>query len=89
MLLHFATFVVLTIFSKYSNIGFDKAPKQLKAGKRKLLEDMPEMQEERERYQPGGRGIHRNREMDDEDDEPKKRKKFGDEYKAKVCINFY
>ena len=61
--------------------GFDKTPKQLKAGKRKLLEDMPESEGKFE-YQPGGRGIHRDRDLDDDQPVPKKR--FGDEYKAKV-----
>lgn len=61
--------------------GFDKTPKQLKAGKRKMLEDMPET-EGKSGYQPGGRGIHRDRELDD-DDQPATKKRLGDEYKAK------
>lgn len=46
---------------------------------------MPEFQQERNnnQYQPGGRGIHRDRDMDD-GEQPKQKKKFGDEYKAKV-----
>ena len=53
---------------------------------------MPELQQERNnnnnQYQPGGRGIHRDRDMDD-GEQPKQKKKFGDEYKAKVCQTFF
>ncbi|XP_066913339.1 RRP12-like protein [Clytia hemisphaerica] len=62
--------------------GFDKTPKQLKAGKRKMLEDMPESEGGKFEYQPGGRGIHRDRDMDD-DDQPAPKRRFGGEYKAK------
>jgi len=62
----------------------------LKAGKRKLLELMPDQQggeatttTKTSGYQPGGRGIHRDRNMDD-DEQPRRKKKFGEEYKAKV-----
>ena len=76
--------IVPKMYLYYFNEGFEKAPKQMKAGKRKLLEDMPELQQERNsQYQPGGRGIHRDRDMDD-GEEPKQKKKFGEEYKAKV-----
>ena len=78
--------IVPKMYLFYFNEGFETAPKQLKAGKRKLLEDMPELQQERNsQYQPGGRGIHRDRDMDD-GEEPKQKKKFGEEYKAKVIL---
>lgn len=59
--------------------GFDKTPKQIKAGKRKMLEDMPE---ETFEYQPGGKGIHRDRDLDD-GEQPQRKRKLGGEYKAK------
>lgn len=62
--------------------GLERNPKQLKANKRKLLEDMPEGGESFE-YQPGGRGIHRDREMVEEEQQPRMKRKFGEEYKAK------
>jgi len=55
--------------------GFDKTPKQIKLGKRRHLEEMPE-DDAVAGYQPGGQGIHRQR----EEDMPKR---FGEEYKAK------
>ena len=58
----------------------------MKASKRKLLELMPEQAGEaatKTGYQPGGKGIHRDRNLDDED-QPRRKKKFGEEYKAKV-----
>merc|ERR1711962_390281 len=39
--------------------GFDKTPKQIKLGKRKQLENMPDEDDEESGYRPGGRGIHR------------------------------
>lgn len=51
-----------------------------------MLEDMPESEGGKFEYQPGGRGIHRDRDMDD-DDQPAPKRRFGGEYKAKVCIN--
>jgi len=59
--------------------GFDKAPKQIKLGKRKQLENMPDDDDEELKYRPGGRGIHRPQ----EDAPPAKQKRFGEEYKAK------
>ena len=61
-------------------IGFDKTPKQIKLGKRKQLEDMPDS-EEKSQYKPGGLGIHRK-----QDEPAAKQRKFGEEYKAKVSL---
>jgi ribosomal RNA-processing protein 12 len=58
--------------------GYVKAPRNVKLGKRKLAEDMPE--EEKFAYKPGGAGIHRDR---DNDDESGKAHRSGQEYKAK------
>ena len=65
-------------------LGFEKTPKQIKLGKRRRLEDMPEDDGMRLGYQPGGRGIHRKR----DDGEPKM-KKFGEEYRAKVSFEMF
>ncbi|XP_047128483.2 RRP12-like protein isoform X1 [Hydra vulgaris] len=54
--------------------GFDKTPKQIKLGKRKHLEDMPENENSLSTYKPGGAGIHR---------DITKKKNYGEEYKAK------
>lgn len=64
--------------------GFDKAPKQLKLGKRKHLEEMPGEEDQSSGYQPGGKGIHRSQAEDDVLEEPSRKKKFGEEYKSKV-----
>lgn len=69
-------------------LGYEKTPKQMKLGKRKRLEEMPgdegEQQQQQPTYQPGGRGIHRKRE--DDEDEPIRKRKFGEEYKSKVRL---
>ena len=63
--------------------GHINTPKQIKLGKRKLNEEMPEDGEGRSVYQPGGGGIHRK--LDDSEDlKTKKQKQYGEEYKAKV-----
>jgi len=62
--------------------GHINTPKQIKLGKRKLNEEMPEDGEGRSVYQPGGGGIHRK--LDDSEDlKTKKQKQYGEEYKAK------
>lgn len=65
-------------------LGFGKTPKQIKLGKRRHLEDLPEDDGMRLGYQPGGRGIHRNR-----DEDNTKVKKFGEEYRAKVSFECF
>ena len=77
--MHVLCFTFLSFFMLLTPPGFEKTPKQIKLGKRKHLEDMPD-DEGSSQYQPGGGGIHRQR-----DGEALKRK-FGEEYKAKVRI---
>jgi len=69
----------LDIGEKDMLAGFDKTPKKIKLGKRKQLEHMPgDEDDDAPRYQPGGRGIHR-----DDSAPPTKIKRVGEEYKAK------
>ncbi|XP_057307990.1 RRP12-like protein [Hydractinia symbiolongicarpus] len=58
--------------------GYDKTPKQIKLGKRKRMEDMPEDENVFQKYEHGGIGIHRHRDADDS-----AKKKLGADYKAK------
>lgn len=61
-----------------------RTPKNLKLGKRKMNEEMPEKDTIFQGYQPGGSGIHRKTEANANTTEnPKRNKPTGDEYRAK------